>query len=89
MHISGKEDNIKYYIKNNQVIMDNEKMSLDEFANWIALMVGVNEVIDCAERLGIDINRTDSWIKPLPLERYVREKGNHYYNQLRQINNNW
>ena len=79
------KDDMSPYIKGDYIELQNEKMKLDEFANWAALISGVEEIIDCAERLGINTDKSDSWIKPLPLERYVREKGNQIYNDIMHL----
>lgn len=87
------DDNITQYIKNNKIYLNykdgqHEWMNMEEFANWCALIVGVNEILDCAEQRGINIHKSDMWIKPLPLENYIREKGNQYFNQLQFISGN-
>lgn len=80
------DDNIKQYLNGDNIKLNInntiEYMPLEEFSNWIALITGVEEVTTCAERLGIDVQKSDMWIKPIPLEKYVREKGNFYYNHL-------
>lgn len=88
--ITNIEIQFKKYIKNNCVKLDlktgTEYMPIDEFARWCAFINGLDMIIDQAENLGINIHKSDSWIKPLPLEKYVNEKSAEYVDELNYIN---
>ena len=84
-----KEDNIKKYIYNNTIELtynnETEYMPIEEFARWCAFINGLNLAINQAENLGINIHKNDTWIKPLPIEKYVNEKSNEYIDELMYI----
>jgi|TARA_R100000084_G_scaffold71094_1_gene31568 hypothetical protein len=48
-------------------------MSDEEVSRWICLFEAVNYVSAKAEKLGIDIEKDSSWIKPLAFKNYISE----------------
>jgi len=50
-----------------------EDMTDEEVSRWLCLFEAVNYVATKAEKLGIDINKNDSWIKPLAFKNYISE----------------
>lgn len=48
-------------------------MTDEEVSRWLCLFEAVNYVASKAEKLGIDINKNDSWIKPLAFKNYISE----------------
>lgn len=48
-------------------------MTDEEVSRWLCLFEAVNYVATKAEKLGIDINKNDSWIKPLAFKNYISE----------------
>lgn len=48
-------------------------MSVEEISRWLCLFEAVNYVSHKAEKLGIDIDKNDSWIKPLAFKNYITE----------------
>lgn len=81
-----KDDNIKNYIYGKQVKLnlndEVEMMPIEEFARWCAFLNGLDLILDQAENLGINIHKSEAWIKPLPLEKYITEKSREYENEL-------
>lgn len=57
-------------ISNNKTIED---MTPEEISRWMCLFEAVNYVSSKAEKLGIDIDKNDSWIKPLAFKNYITE----------------
>jgi len=50
-----------------------KQMTDEEISRWLCLFEAVNYVATKAEKLGIDINKNDSWIKPLAFKNYISE----------------
>ncbi len=50
-----------------------DDMSFEEISRWLCLFEAVNYVSHKAEKLGIDIDKNDSWIKPLAFKNYITE----------------
>jgi len=48
-------------------------MSDEEISRWLCLFDAVNYVAAKAEKLGMDINKNNSWIKPLAFKNYISE----------------
>ena len=57
-------------ILNNKTTGD---MSDEEIARWLCLFDAVNYVADKAEKIGIDINKSSNWIKPIAFKTYITE----------------
>lgn len=49
------------------------EMSDEEISRWLCLFEAVNYVSAKAEKLGIDVNKNNSWIKPLAFKNYIAE----------------
>jgi hypothetical protein len=49
------------------------EMSDEEISRWLCLFDAVNYVSAKAEKLGIDVNKNNSWIKPLAFKNYISE----------------
>jgi len=49
------------------------EMSNEEISRWLCLFDAVNFVAAKAEKLGMDINRSNEWIKPLAFKNYITE----------------
>lgn len=55
--------------------------SIDFLARFACLYEGVNLACDAAERLGYDTAKSNVWIKPTALQKYVQERyGDMKYN---------
>jgi len=50
-----------------------EDMSPEEISRCICLFEAVNYVATKAEKIGMDIDKNDSWIKPLAFKNYISE----------------
>lgn len=51
-----------------------EEYDLDYLARFACLMVGVNVAADAAERLGMDPDKNNNWIKPMVFQKYIDER---------------
>jgi len=51
-----------------------EEYDLDYLARFACLMVGVNVAADAAERLGMDPDNNNNWIKPMVFQKYIDER---------------
>jgi len=49
------------------------EMSNEEISRWLCLFDAVNYVAGKAEKMGIDINKNNNWIKPLAFKNYITE----------------
>tara|TARA_R110000744_G_C19036766_1_gene526162 strand:+ start:321 stop:602 length:282 start_codon:yes stop_codon:yes gene_type:complete len=49
------------------------EMSDEETSRWLCLFDAVNYVSAKAEKLGMDVNKNNSWIKPLAFKNYISE----------------
>ena len=82
-------NDITKYIKNNKIelTIKNEKeyMPIDEFSRWCALIEGINKIVEKAEKVGINIHRNTSWVKPLPINNYINERANYIQEDLEKI----
>lgn len=52
----------------------NANMSLDEYARWLCLIEGVELVSKKATDIGINVNTSMEWIKPLAFQKYIEER---------------
>lgn len=59
-----------------------ELMPISVFAKWCALINGMNEILNQAEKIGINVHKNNSWIQPLPLCKYIQEKSSIYEEEL-------
>ena len=50
-----------------------DEMSDEETSRWLCLFDAVNFVSAKAEKLGMDVNKNNSWIKPLAFKNYISE----------------
>lgn len=66
------KDNTK---KNDKVSLDKiEKDNIDFVARFACLMYGVNVAADAAERLGMNTDKDNRWIKPIVFQKYIDER---------------
>mgnify|MGYP003969375813 FL=1 len=66
-------------MKKNKVVEGRGKQVLEEndidyLARFACLMVGVNVAADAAERLGMDPEKNNKWIKPMVFQKYIDER---------------
>ncbi len=50
-----------------------DDMSDEEVTRWLCLFDAVNYVADRAEKIGVDINKSNVWIKPIAFRNYISE----------------
>lgn len=48
-------------------------MSAEEISRWLCLFDAVNYVACKAEKIGINVNKNNSWIKPLAFKDYISD----------------
>ena len=51
-----------------------EEYGIDFVARFACLYEGVNTACDRAERLGYDTEKSNVWVKPTALQKYVSER---------------
>lgn len=51
-----------------------ETLGLDEFTKWLCLLEAVEYIEAKATEVGVDLDESDEWIKPLALQKYVKER---------------
>ena len=68
-----------------------EEYSIDFLARFACLIEGVNLAWHKSEQLGINPNKSSSWIKPLAFQKYIkeREKDMKYNLELEIKNKPW
>jgi len=67
--------------------IEKNEIDINFLARFACLVNGVNVVADAAERLGIDTERSNDWIKPVFLQKYVDERYEDMkYNMQKGIN---
>jgi hypothetical protein len=57
--------------RGNEVLAEND---IDYLARFACLMVGVNVAADAAERLGMNPDKNNKWIKPMVFQKYIDER---------------
>ena len=49
-------------------------MSVDTYSRWLCLVEALQHVNIQAEKSKIDLEKTDSWIKPLAFHKYIKQR---------------
>ena len=49
-------------------------MSSECYARWLCLIEALDVISRDAENKNIDLDKTDSWIKPIALHKYIEER---------------
>lgn len=57
--------------RGNEILEEND---LDYLARFACLMVGVNVAADAAEKLGMNPDKNNKWIKPMVFQKYIDER---------------
>lgn len=50
------------------------EMTAFEQSRWLALVEAVQVIEDRAAVMKVDLDKTDDWIQPIALEKYIRER---------------
>ena len=79
--------------KNNTSSSDEVKRldtdNLDYLARVACLIYGVNVAADAAERMGMDPDKNNKWIKPMVFQKYIDERHEDMkYNISKALNGN-
>jgi hypothetical protein len=68
-------------MKINELTMENIEDNIEFISRLACLIDGVNLAHKTAQRLGIDTDTSDSWIKPIAFQKYIDERqGDMKYN---------
>jgi hypothetical protein len=49
-------------------------MSVDSYSRWLCLMEAVELINQQASKSKIDLEKSDKWIKPLALQKYINQR---------------
>lgn len=52
----------------------NISLGLNEYTKWLCLMEAMEYIEKKAVEINVDLNKNDNWIKPLALQKYVKER---------------
>ena len=63
-------ENISITTKSNQTHV----MSVDSYARWLCLVEALEFINLKAKECKIDLEKTDKWIKPLELQKYISRR---------------
>lgn len=53
---------------------DWESMDVETYVRWLCLLEGLGYISDKSKKINFDADRNLSWIKPKPLQRYIKER---------------
>ena len=49
-------------------------MSVDSYSRWMCLIEAMQFINQKAQKSKIDLDKNDKWIKPLSLQKYIKER---------------
>lgn len=49
-------------------------MSVDSYSRWLCLVEAMQFINQKAQKSKIDLDKNDKWIKPLSLQKYIKER---------------
>lgn len=49
-------------------------MSVDSYARWMCLAEALQYISENAKKKNIDLEKNNKWIKPLSLQKYIKER---------------
>jgi hypothetical protein len=49
-------------------------MTVDTYSRWLCLAEALQLINQQAERSKIDLDKSDSWIKPIELQKYIKQR---------------
>ena len=49
-------------------------MSVDSYARWLCLVEAMDIIDKTAEKLNVDLDKNNKWIKPLELQKYIKQR---------------
>lgn len=49
-------------------------MSIDAYSRWLCLAEALELINQQAEKSKIDLDKNDSWIKPIALQKYIKQR---------------
>ena len=63
-------ENVSFTTKSNTTHV----MSVDTYARWLCLVESMEFINLKAKECKIDLEKTDKWIKPLALQKYINQR---------------
>jgi adenylate kinase family enzyme len=63
-------DNVSITTKTNK----KHVMTVDSYSRWLCLMEALEHINGKAKESKINLERTDSWIKPLAIQKYIKQR---------------
>lgn len=69
-------------MENNYTAKTVDEMPSEELTRWLCLFEAVDIVTEKANKNGIDLNKTNDWIKPLSFKSYIKET---YFSMLDKV----
>lgn len=49
-------------------------MSVDAYTRWLCLAEALQIINEQAQKSKIDLDKNDSWIKPIALQKYIKQR---------------
>lgn len=49
-------------------------MTVDTYSRWLCLMEALEHINSKAKKSKINLERNDSWIKPLAIQKYIKQR---------------
>jgi len=62
--------NISIKTKNNE----NHVMSVETYSRWLCLMEAMQFINQKAEKLNVDLTKSNKWIQPLEFQKYIKSR---------------
>lgn len=66
-------DNLKN-AKHVTVKFKEEEMSAYTLARWLAIMEAIDVINQSAEKMNVDLNKYNQWVKPIAFQKYINER---------------
>jgi hypothetical protein len=52
----------------------NHVMTVDTYSRWLCLVEALEHINDKAKKYKINLDKSDSWIKPLAIQKYIKQR---------------
>lgn len=52
----------------------NHVMTVDTYSRWLCLVEALEHINDKAKKSKINLDKSDSWIKPLAIQKYIKQR---------------
>jgi hypothetical protein len=65
------------YLNETKVNKDNILgMTVNEYVRWLCLIEAIDHIETKASQLNINLDKSNSWIQPIDIKKYIRERFN-------------